>query len=65
MIRRRTGGCQRNPVIKNKFHSVTAQLEVPQSGAQGVIVAQGGNMGGWSLYAHTGHETICSTARQH
>jgi arylsulfatase len=40
--------------IKNKSHSVTAALEIPSSGAQGVIVAQGGHMGGWSLYAHKG-----------
>ena len=39
---------------KNKSHSVTAEIEVPTSGADGVIVAQGGNMGGWSLYAHEG-----------
>jgi arylsulfatase A-like enzyme len=39
---------------KNKSHSVTAEIEVPASGAQGVIVAQGGNMGGWSLYTHEG-----------
>jgi hypothetical protein len=37
--------------IKNKSHSVTAQIEVPDSNAQGVIVAQGGRFGGWSLYA--------------
>jgi len=45
-----------NTVIntKNKSHSVTADIEVPASGARGVIVAQGGNMGGWSLYAHEG-----------
>jgi arylsulfatase len=43
-----------NAVIntKNKSHSVTAEIEVPASGARGVIVAQGGNMGGWSLYVH-------------
>src|SRR3954447_18556532 len=29
-------------VIKNKSHSVTAQVEIPDSGASGVIVAQGG-----------------------
>ena len=40
--------------IKNKSHSVTAALEIPSSGAQGVIGAQGGHMGGWSLYAHNG-----------
>jgi arylsulfatase A-like enzyme len=45
-----------NTVIntKNKSHSVTAEVEVPEAGARGVIVAQGGNMGGWSLYAHEG-----------
>lgn len=45
-----------NAVIntKNKSHSVTAEIEVPASGAKGVVVAQGGNMGGWSLYAHEG-----------
>jgi arylsulfatase len=47
---------QENAVIntKNKSHSVTTDIEVPASGAKGVIVAQGGNMGGWSLYAHEG-----------
>jgi arylsulfatase len=47
---------QENTVIatKNKSHSVTAEIEVPASGAKGVIVAQGGAMGGWSLYAHEG-----------
>ncbi len=45
-----------NSVIntKNKWHSVAAEIEIPSSGASGVIVAQGGNMGGWSLYAHEG-----------
>jgi len=47
---------QENTVIntKNKTHSVTAEIEVPESGAKGVIVAQGGGFGGWSLYAHEG-----------
>jgi len=40
--------------IKNKSHSVTAELEIPKSGTNGVIVAHGGNMGGWSLYAMDG-----------
>jgi len=39
--------------IKNKSHSVSAELEIPP-GARGVIIAQGGHMGGWSLYAHEG-----------
>jgi len=52
---------QENSVIntKNKSHSVTAEIEVPASGANGVIVAQGGNMGGWSLYVHEGKLKYC------
>ena len=46
-------------VTKNKSYSVTAQLVVPASGAQGVIVAQGGSFGGWSLYANEGRPAFC------
>jgi arylsulfatase len=45
--------------IKNKSHSVTAEIIVPASGAEGVIVAQGGNAGGWSLYAKGGKLKYC------
>jgi arylsulfatase len=45
--------------IKNKSHSVTALLEVPNSGANGVIVAQGGNIGGWALYVKGGKLKYC------
>jgi hypothetical protein len=45
--------------IKNKSHAVTAELEVPESGAEGVIVAQGGLTGGWSLYAKNGKPRYC------
>jgi arylsulfatase A-like enzyme len=37
--------------IKNKSFSVTANLDVPADGAEGVIIAQGGRFGGWALYA--------------
>ena len=46
-------------VTKNKSHSITAQLDVPDAGAQGVIVAQGGAYGGWSLYAKDGRPAYC------
>jgi arylsulfatase len=36
--------------IKNKSFSVTAEVDVPQGGVEGVIIAQGGRFGGWSLY---------------
>jgi arylsulfatase len=39
---------------KNKSHSVTAQVQVPDSGAEGVIVCQGGAFAGWALYARSG-----------
>src|SRR5208283_110527 len=39
---------------KNRSHAVTAEVVVPQSGAEGVIVAIGGTIGGWSLYAKNG-----------
>ena len=45
--------------IKNKSHSVTAEIEVPDTGAEGVIVAQGANIGGWTLYARGGKLKYC------
>jgi hypothetical protein len=45
--------------IKNKSHSVTAEIEVPKSGAEGVIIAQGANIGGWNLYAKNGKLKYC------
>jgi arylsulfatase len=38
------------PNTMNKSYSVTAEVEIPQGGAQGVIAAMGGVAGGWSLY---------------
>lgn len=45
--------------IKNKSYSVTAEVVVPDSGADGVIIAQGGEFGGWSLYAKDGKLKYC------
>jgi arylsulfatase A-like enzyme len=41
-------------VMKNKSFSITAEVEVPPKGAQGVIIHQGGAFGGMSLYAKNG-----------
>jgi arylsulfatase A-like enzyme len=46
-------------VMKNKSYSVTAEVEVPETGAQGVIIAQGGGTNGWSLYANDGKVKFC------
>jgi arylsulfatase len=45
--------------LKNKSHSVTAEVDVPEGGATGVIVAQGGAFAGWSLYLHGGKPKYC------
>src|SRR5262245_60763631 len=45
--------------VKNKSHAVTAQIDVPEAGAEGVIIAQGGNIGGWALYAKGGKLKYC------
>jgi hypothetical protein len=43
--------------IKNRSLSITADVEIPQGGANGVIIAQGGRFGGWSLYLKDGKPT--------
>ena len=45
--------------IKNKSYAITAEVEVPESGAEGVIIGQGGCVGGWSLYATSGCLKYC------
>jgi arylsulfatase len=45
--------------VKNKSHSITAEIVVPEGGAEGVIIAQGGNIGGWALYAKEGKLKYC------
>lgn len=42
------------PNVKNRSHTITADVEIPGAGATGVIVAQGGRFGGWSLYCADG-----------
>ena len=41
-------------VTKNKSFSITAELDVPSQGAEGVIIAQGGAFAGMSLYTKGG-----------
>ena len=45
--------------VKNKSHTITAEVEIPGDGADGVIVAQGGRFGGWSLYVKDGKPVYC------
>jgi arylsulfatase A-like enzyme len=41
--------------IKNKSFSVTAEVVVPDQPVNGTIIAQGGALGGWSIYTTDGH----------
>jgi arylsulfatase A-like enzyme len=45
--------------VKNRSLSITADVQIPQGGANGVILAQGGRFGGWSLYLKDGKPTYC------
>lgn len=43
--------------LKNRSHSLIADVEIPQGGASGVVIAQAGRFGGWSLYLKDGKPT--------
>ena len=46
--------------VKNKSHAVTGQILVPETGASGTIIAQGGKFGGWTVYLTTeGRPAYC------
>ena len=40
--------------VKNRSKKITAEIEIPKGGANGVIITQGGRFGGWSLYMKDG-----------
>jgi len=40
--------------VKNRSKTITAEVEIPEGVADGVILAQGGRFGGWALYMQDG-----------
>ncbi len=40
--------------VKNRSHTITAEVEIPTEGAEGVLLADGGRFGGYSLYVKDG-----------
>jgi arylsulfatase len=40
--------------VKNRSLTLTAEVEVPDDGGNGIIIAQGGRFGGWALYVEDG-----------
>lgn len=55
------------PRILNRSWSLTADIEVPEGGAQGMIMTQGGSTGGYGLYVRDGKPTFVYNylAREH
>jgi arylsulfatase A-like enzyme len=55
------GGMSENVFLnlKNRSHFITADVEIPAGGANGVVIAQAGRFGGWSLYLKDGKPTYC------
>jgi arylsulfatase len=37
------------PNVRNKDFTITADVEIPEGGAEGVLITQGGRFGGWGL----------------
>lgn len=42
------------PPIKNRSHRITAEMVIPEQGAEGVLVTHGGRQGGYALYMQEG-----------
>jgi hypothetical protein len=42
------------PRLAGRHHRITAEVEIPERGAEGVILAEGGRYGGFSLYIKDG-----------
>jgi arylsulfatase A-like enzyme len=57
----RMGRLSENSILplKNKSHAITAEIEVPESGVNGVILSQGGAFGGFALYLRDGNLAYC------
>ena len=42
------------PSILNKGYTITAEVEIPEGGAEGMIVTEGGRFGGYGLFLSKG-----------
>jgi arylsulfatase len=47
------------PNMLNKSYAITAEIEVPDSGAEGVLVTDGGHFGGYGFYLLKGRPVFC------
>jgi arylsulfatase A-like enzyme len=47
------------PNTRNKSWSVTALIDVPEAGVDGVLISLGGHAGGWSFYVKSSTPSFC------
>ncbi|MBD2680988.1 MULTISPECIES: arylsulfatase [Nostoc] len=45
------------PNLKNRSFSITANVEIPETGAEGILLTQGGRFAGWSFFLEDGKPT--------
>ncbi|MFE6734629.1 sulfatase-like hydrolase/transferase [Microbacterium sp. NPDC057650] len=43
------------PKTTNVDHTISAKVEIPEGGAEGVLICVGGDAGGWSFHLQDGH----------
>ena len=57
------------PDTKNKSYQIKAEIDVPQGGAEGILLTQGGRFGGYGLYLLKGkpvfHYNLAGVAHYH
>jgi hypothetical protein len=53
------------PNLRGRSHAITADIDIPGAGAEGVIVAEGGKEGGFTLYVKNGKVVYEVTAAGH
>ncbi len=47
------------PDMKNKSFQIAASVEVPEGGAEGMLITQGGRFAGWGLYVLGNKPVFC------
>jgi arylsulfatase A-like enzyme len=47
------------PDVKNKSFKIAATVEIPEGGAEGMLLTQGGRFAGWALYLLRGKPVFC------
>jgi arylsulfatase len=47
------------PNMLNKSYTITAEIEIPDGGAEGVLVTDGGHFGGYGFYLLKGQPVFC------